>query len=71
MPKLRPTPIAPVKAVKTASSGSYKVAATLPDGVKILKPKSQPTHFTAEQIRSTIQEVREASRKGRTTRSKA
>ena len=49
---------------RSASSGSskrsstYKSAGTLADGVTVLSPKSRPSHFTAREIKSTIQEIR-------------
>ena len=41
-----------------AGSGSHKVAGYAHDGVKILAPKTKPTHFTSREIRETILEIR-------------
>jgi len=44
----------------------YRVLATLPDGVKLLAPKTKPTHFTSDEIRQTIRRVlRERAASGR------
>lgn len=40
------------------SSGAYKSAGTLSDGVVILTPKTKPTHFTSREIKTTIEKVR-------------
>jgi hypothetical protein len=64
MTKQAPQKAAPARASKKASSGSYQVVGTLPDGVKVLKPKSKPTHFTSKQIRSTILEIRRKADRG-------
>jgi hypothetical protein len=45
------------KPARTKSSRGYQVLGMLPDGVRILKPKSKPKHFTSRQIRSTIKKV--------------
>ena len=45
------------KAAARSATKTYKVVATLKDGVKILAPKSKPTHFTTKEIRETIQKV--------------
>ena len=42
---------------RTAPSGAYHVVGTTSDGVKILRAKAKPTHFTAREIRATIREV--------------
>jgi hypothetical protein len=39
--------------------GAYRVVGEARDGVKILAPKTKPTHFTAKEIRSTIAKVRQ------------
>jgi len=48
-----------------ASSGAYKSAGTLSDGVVILTPKSKPTHFTSREIKTTIEKVRRDASTGR------
>jgi hypothetical protein len=48
-----------------ASSGAYKSAGTLSDGVVILTPKSKPTHFTSREIKTTIEKVRRDASMGR------
>jgi hypothetical protein len=58
------TQTASSKSPKNASSGRYKVLATLPDGVKILAPKSKPKSFTTKEIKATIQELRRNSKIG-------
>jgi hypothetical protein len=58
------TQTASSKGSKNASSGRYKVLGTLPDGVKILAPKSKPTNFTTKEIKATIQELRRNSKIG-------
>lgn len=57
MTKKSATSTATDKPVRTKSSQGYEVLVTLPDGVRILKPKSKPEHFTSRQIRSTIKKV--------------
>jgi hypothetical protein len=47
------------------SSGSYKSAGRLPDGVVILAPKSKPTHFTSREIKTTIEKLRRDAETGR------
>ena len=51
---------------RRAGSGPHKVAGYAHDGVKILAPKTKPTHFTSREIRETILEVlgRGADRSG-------
>lgn len=39
------------------SARGYQVVGTTRDGVKILRPKAKPKHFTSKQIRKTISEV--------------
>ena len=46
-------------------SSPYKTAGKLPDGVTVLSPKSKPNHFTAREIKSTIQEIRRNAKSGR------
>lgn len=41
-----------------------KVLGVTKDGVRILKPKSKATHFSAEEIRDAIATVRAAKRVG-------
>ena len=43
--------------VLRAQSGSYRVAGQKSDGVKILTPNTAPTHFTRQEIKSTITKV--------------
>lgn len=38
-------------------AGSYRSVGKTYDGVTVLAPKTKPTHFTTEQIRSTIKDV--------------
>jgi len=42
---------------KARKAPKYQVVATMSDGVKILRAKAKPTHFTAREIRATIREV--------------
>jgi hypothetical protein len=44
--------------------GEYKVLGTTKDGVKILKPKGRPTHFTEKELRDAITVVRSAQKAG-------
>jgi hypothetical protein len=44
--------------------GGYKVLGTTKDGVRILKPKGQPTHFTEKELRDAITVVRSAQKAG-------
>ena len=44
--------------------GGYKVLGTTTDGVKILKPKGHPTHFTEKELRDAITVVRSAQKAG-------
>lgn len=37
----------------------------LPDGVVLIEPVGRPTHFTVQQIRKTIRELRRDGRSGR------
>lgn len=46
------------KRTSRAGSGPYKIAGYAHDGVKILAPKTKPTHFTSREIRETILEIR-------------
>jgi hypothetical protein len=48
----------PTKPARQAKSGGVdrpKVAGKTSDGVVVLRAKAKPTHFTAKQIRETIQ----------------
>jgi hypothetical protein len=36
---------------------SRRVVVTLPDGVEVLRPSVEPTHFTEREIRETIRKV--------------
>jgi hypothetical protein len=65
MAKLRTQKTASTRSPKNVSSGHYKVAGKLSDGVTILTPKSKPKSFTSKQIKSTIQELRRNSKIGR------
>ncbi|WP_140427002.1 hypothetical protein [Ensifer aridi] len=47
------------------SSGAYKSAGTLSDGVVILTQKSRPKHFTSREIKTTIEKVRRDASAGR------
>ncbi|WP_024319017.1 hypothetical protein [Rhizobium favelukesii] len=47
------------------TSGAYKSAGTLSDGVVVLTPKSKPTHFTSREIKTTIEKVRRDASTGR------
>jgi hypothetical protein len=49
------------KPARAAVSGGYRVLGTTYDGVKILRPKVKPTHFTLRQIRRAIETVRRSS----------
>jgi hypothetical protein len=44
--------------------GGYKVLGTTKDGVKILKPKGHPTHFTEKELRDAIIVVRSGQKAG-------
>jgi hypothetical protein len=46
-------------------NGTYKVAGTTSDGVRILEPATKPTHFTSKQMRATIANVRLRAETGR------
>ena len=48
--------------VLRAEPGSYKIVGHASDGVKILAPKTKPTHFTQQEIRQTIDNVVRASK---------
>jgi hypothetical protein len=39
----------------------YKVVGTTSDGVKILRGKTKPTHFTSKEIRKTIDELKRST----------
>jgi len=59
---------ASAKAVRDADAGrvvsGYKVLGTTKDGVKILKPKGRPTHFTEKELRDAIATVRAPQKAG-------
>ncbi len=40
--------------VKGKAAGSYRSVGTTYDGVKVIKPKTKPTHFTAAQVKSAV-----------------
>ena len=40
------------------SAQTYEVVGTTSDGVKVLRPKAKPTHFTTQEIRKAINAVR-------------
>jgi hypothetical protein len=71
MAKLSTQKSASTRSPKGVSSGPYKVAGKLSDGVTILAPKSKPKSFTAKQIKSTIQELRRNSKIGRVVKAEA
>jgi hypothetical protein len=51
-------------ATKASPKGTpYEVATVMKDGVKILRPKTKPKHFTSTEIRRTISEVEARSHK--------
>jgi hypothetical protein len=52
------------KTSKVASHKTSKVLGTTSDGVRILKPKSRPTHFTVPQLKAAISRVRAARASG-------
>ena len=43
----------------------YKVAGRTGDGVRILEPKTKPTHFTSRERRSTLANLKRDSATGR------
>jgi hypothetical protein len=45
------------KSLRTKSSRGDEILGRLSDGIRILKPKSKPEHFTSRQIQSTIKKV--------------
>lgn len=49
----------------------YKIAGTTGDGVRILEPKTKPTHFTSSEIRATIAKLKGDIRASRPTPSGA
>jgi predicted P-loop ATPase len=49
-------------ATAAKATRGYKVAGTTVDGIRILRAKVKPNHFTSRQIRAAISEVE----KGRT-----
>ncbi len=58
------SPVA-AKTQRARASGAYRVLGTLPDGVKVLAPRTKATHFTASEIRKTIKKLR---REGKITK---
>lgn len=50
---------------KGMKTGSYRSVGTTYDGVRILAPKTKPTHFTASEIRTMIAKVRRESEAGK------
>jgi hypothetical protein len=48
-------PTKPGRQAKSDAVGRPKVAGKTSDGVVVLRAKAKPTHFTAKQIRETIQ----------------
>ena len=52
------------KASKVAGRKASKVLGTTSDGVRILKPKSRATHFTARELEAAISRVRAARSSG-------
>jgi hypothetical protein len=45
----------PERQTKAAGVSRSKIAGKTSDGIVVLRAKAKPTHFTAEQIRETIQ----------------
>lgn len=39
-------------------SGRYEIVGTTSDGVKVLRSKTRPSHFTPDEIRTTIRDFR-------------
>jgi hypothetical protein len=46
------------KTRSTKNPAAYQVVGTTSDGVKILRAKAKPKHFTSKQIRATIDEIK-------------
>jgi hypothetical protein len=46
---------------KITKSPAYRIAGVTSDGVKILRAVAKPKHFTAKQIRATIDEIKRGS----------
>jgi hypothetical protein len=46
------------KSSKGMSASSYRSVGTTYDGVKVIKPKTKPKHFTAAEMRAAIEQVR-------------
>jgi hypothetical protein len=46
---------------RTDPTGGYHVVGTTSDGVKILRGKTKPTHFTSKEIRATIDQIKRGS----------
>lgn len=59
------TNMAKVKSSSKTQRTSYKVVGRTEDGVKILAPKTKPTHFTRGEMRSTISTVRREGSSGK------
>jgi hypothetical protein len=55
--KLQPSVTKPRYETPTVTK-PYTVVGRTVDGVEILKPVTEPTHFTSEEIRSTIADIR-------------
>jgi hypothetical protein len=55
---------APLKA-RTRKTPASKVIGTTSDGVKILRAKAKPKHFTSKQIRATIDGIMMRGSSGR------
>ncbi len=49
---------------KARRRGSYKIVGRTSDGVAILAPKTKPEHFTSQEMRTTIRQLR-SSQTGR------
>ena len=45
-------------ATSARSIAAYEVVGITSDGVKILRGKTKPTHFTSKEIRETIDELK-------------
>ncbi len=58
------TPKVARSAVSGRFVGGHKVLGTTKDGVKILKPKGPPTHFTDKELREAIATVRSSKKAG-------
>jgi hypothetical protein len=59
--KSKTTKPMPRRKRRSNPASDYRIIGTTSDGVKILRGKTKPTHFTSKEIRAIIDDIKQGS----------